>query len=142
LKPDDWPKAHIQCGVYLWMPPPAGADVAAEYMAKTIHKRPHSTHIFVCPRLMTARWMRLIMKACDLVLTIPTGVDIWGFDQHEPLILAIVFPLSRDKPWRHRNTSHCIHVRKVLQALFKSDFSATGPLLRECIQRARVMASV
>jgi hypothetical protein len=142
LTPDDWPKAHVHDGIYIWMPPPAVADVAAEYMAKTIHKRPHFTHIFVCPRLMTARWMRLILKACDLVLTIPIGVEVWGVEQHEPLIIAIVFPLSRDKPWRHRNTPHCIHIRQVLQALFKSDFGATGPLLRECIQRARAMASV
>jgi hypothetical protein len=142
LKYDDWPTALVSCGIYLWTPPPAAADVAAEYMTHTIHKRSNSTHIFICPRLMTSRWFRLVSKAADLLFYVPVNVEIWNASQHEPLIIAIVFPLSREKPWKQRGSPYCHHTRKVLQELCVSDFGKTSTVLRECIVRARNMAAL
>jgi hypothetical protein len=100
LRPDDWPSNLMNRKIYLWTPPPAAADAALEYFTKAIHKKSASTHIFLCPRLMTARWLRVLRKSCDFVLYIPTQTPVWEH-QHEPLILAIYFPLSREYPWRH-----------------------------------------
>jgi hypothetical protein len=142
LEHDDWPTALVLRGIYLWTPPPAAADVAAEYMTHTIHKRSTSTHVFICPRLMTARWFRLVSKAADLLFYVPVNVEIWNASQHEPLIIAIVFPLSREKPWKQRGSPYCHHTRKVLQELCVSDFGKTSAVLRECIDRAWNMAAV
>ena len=142
LSPNDWPTVLGTRGTYLWAPPPAAADIAVEYMARAIHKRSNSTHVFLCPRLQTARWFRMLLKATDLVLRIPPGTPVWSLDQHEPLILAISFPLSRDKPWKHGGTPHCIHNGKVLQGLWVSDFGRTGPVLCELFKRAWAMAEV
>ena len=142
LSPDDWPTVLGARGTYLWAPPPAAADIAVEYMARAIHKRSNSTHVFLCPRLQTARWLRVLAKATDLMLRIPPGTPVWSAEQHEPLILAISFPLSRDKPWKHGGTPHCVHSGKVLQGLWNSDFGRTGPLLCELFDRAWAMAQV
>jgi hypothetical protein len=142
LEHDHWPTALVLRGTYLWTPPPAAADVAAEYMTHAIHKRSTSTHIFICPRLMTSRWFRLVSKAADLLFSVPVNVEIWDASQHEPLIIAIVFPLSREKPWKHRGSPYCHHTRKVLQELCSSDFGKTSIVLRECIVRAWDMAAM
>jgi hypothetical protein len=68
----------------------------------------------------------MLLKATDLVLCIPPGTPVWDLDQHEPLILAISFPLSRDKHWKHGGTPNCVHNGKVLQGLWVSDFGRTA----------------
>ena len=138
----DWYLAMVDTAVYVWIPPPAIADVAGELMAQAIHKRPTSTHIFICPRLMTARWMRLVLKATDVLWTIPLGSEIWDVTNHEPLLLAISFPLSRDRPWKHRGTSYMEHQSKLVQAMFKSDCRGAGAMLCKLIVRARLLASM
>jgi hypothetical protein len=79
-------------GTFVWMPPPAAADVAVEEMRKALIKRHVSTHIFVCPRLLTCRWRKQLHKACDLVVYIPAGQDGWPSRMFEPLTVGFVFP--------------------------------------------------
>jgi hypothetical protein len=57
----------------VWAPPPAAANVAAEQMARRIHQRPGSCHMFVAPRLMTARWQRWVGKLSDFHFEIGAG---------------------------------------------------------------------
>ena len=40
--------------VFLWAPPPGAADVCLEELRKARLKRHSSTHIFVCPPLLTS----------------------------------------------------------------------------------------
>lgn len=142
LEASDWPQVLGNGKTYIWTPAPAIADVAVEYMAQAIHKRTKSTHIFICPRLMTARWHRTVLKATDLIFSIPIGSSLWGLDQHEPLIFCISFPLSRNRPWKHGGTPYCEHLRKILPDLFLSDLSGANSVLRECFVRAWGMASM
>jgi hypothetical protein len=46
-----WPT--IQPAKYLWTPAPAAAQISLEDFRKARIKRQHSTHIFVCPCVMT-----------------------------------------------------------------------------------------
>jgi hypothetical protein len=48
----------------------------------------------IIPRLMTARWRKLLRKATDVLITIPVGTPIWPSKRHEPLVIAISFRLS------------------------------------------------
>jgi hypothetical protein len=139
---DDWPTSLTKQGTYLWAPAPAVANVAGEYMAAAIHKRSTSTHIFVCPRLMSSRWFKFISKATDVFVRIPIGCTIWGFDQHEPLMLAIVFPLSRSSPWKHGNSTHVQHASANVQRLLLGNFERSGPALRELVDRAWTLGVV
>ena len=142
LDPNDWPKALSLEAIYVWSPPPAAADVAAEYMSQSIHKRPNSTHIFVCPRLMTSAWFRLIIKATDVVFRIPVGCDVWGKAQHEPLIVAISFPLRPGYPWRRKGSPDFEHDAKTVQGVLSCDFARAGISLREFFIQSGTMATV
>lgn len=139
---NEWPLPTEALHTYLWYPPPAGAEVAAEFLAKSIHKRPSSVHIFVCPRLMTARWFRLVNKASDFVVDIPVRSPIWNASQHEPLIMLISLPLSRSKPWRHRLNPTTERTRAEVQKLLGDNFDRSGIVLRKFLLRAWDMAAV
>ena len=52
--------------VFLWAPPPAIADVALEYIHKSVHKRPTNYHILIIPKIMTYTWRKHVLKTCDL----------------------------------------------------------------------------
>lgn len=142
LVANDWPDVMPNGKTYIWAPPPAIADVAGEYLAQATHKRTHSTHIFICPRLMTSRWNRIVRKATDIILTVPIGSSLWGTDQHEPLMICISFPLSRDRPWKHGGTPYCDHLGKILPSMLHSDPTRAGFELRECFLRAWRMAQL
>ena len=70
----------------MWAPPPAVADMAVELMSKAIHKRPYTTHIFVCSRLLTSKWRKQLDKATYLLWTIPLTSPVWNKFQYEPLM--------------------------------------------------------
>ena len=49
-----WPE--IKNGKFIWAPPPAAADVAVEQLRVARLKRVDSTHVFVCPKLLSPLW--------------------------------------------------------------------------------------
>ena len=101
LAPEEWFEPFEKGVVYLWTPPPAAADFAVELLAEGIHKRPHSFHVFVVPRLMTARWRKVLGRATDVLFHLPAKVKgVWESKEHEPLTIALAFPLSEICPWR------------------------------------------
>jgi hypothetical protein len=126
LRPEDWYDAHKSEGCYLWSPPPTAADATIELMAKSIHKRNDSTHIMVVPRLMTARWRKLLGKARDVMITIPVGTPVWPASEHEPLILAISFPLISHRPWRLRGSRLTDSLSIDLSDMWTEAFDGTG----------------
>jgi hypothetical protein len=142
LRPEDWYSSHQSEGCYLWAPPPAAADAATELMAKSIHKRYDSTHIMVVPRLMTARWRKLLGKATDVLIVIPVGTPVWPASEHEPLILAISFPLISHRPWRLRGSRLMDSLSVDLSDMWTEAFDGTGSVLRKFVQRARTLDGV
>ena len=142
LKPDDWPCPHPSQGVYVWSPPPAAASAAVEWMAQSIHKRPSSTHVVFIPRLMSAWWMRMLRKATDVSFVIPVGTPVWGKDMHEPLILAVYFPLRKNAPWRIRGTEEAERLERSVREVWKDDFGGAGPLLCKFLGDSRRLAAV
>jgi hypothetical protein len=142
LRPEDWYSSHQSEGCYLWAPPPAAADAATELMAKSIHKRYDSTHIMVVPRLMTARWRKVLGKATDVLIVIPVGTPVWPASEHEPLILAISFPLISHRPWRLRGSRLMDSLSVDLSDMWTEAFDGTGSVLRKFVQRARTLDGV
>lgn len=66
-----WPQEKK--GRWIWEPPPAAAEVAVEQLRVARMNWIDSTHLFVCPKLMTPRWRRQLFKVSDLVLVCPVG---------------------------------------------------------------------
>ena len=60
----------ITAGVHGWFPPPAAADVALEQLKIARNKQQDSTHVFVCPRLLSSMWRKQMKKACDFSITV------------------------------------------------------------------------
>jgi hypothetical protein len=65
-EPRDWfTTAHTP--VYFgWFPTPAAADAAIDQFCKALHKRPHCSHVFTVPLIMTNRWSKTLLKAVDV----------------------------------------------------------------------------
>ena len=136
LEPVEWESALIHGTTYIWVPAPAAADAAAEAMASCIHMNSQTCHVFVVPRLMTAWWNRKIRKATDVHLTIPVSSPIWPRGEHEPLTVSICLPLSRRKPWRHKETRGVEQLGRSLSGMWKTQPERTGSVLREFLLRA------
>jgi hypothetical protein len=147
VSPNQWPEGHPTGGTYLWFPrrvgAPAGAPAAVDWLVQSIHKRPFSTHMFVCPRIMTAWWYKILNKASDIVLNLYTGAEpCWSKDQFEPLTIAVCLPLSCRSLWRHKGTSHVCGVHRELQRIWKAGCPGSRFVLRKLLSRTRGMAQV
>ena len=116
---------------YVWNPPPFAADVAIAELRKARIKRQTSSHIFVVPRLCSPLWLKQVYKAADLVFELPPGSLLWAADMHEPLLIAIVFPFLRVKPWQLRATPKMHYVGGELRKMLKVEKVDTGNFLRE-----------
>jgi hypothetical protein len=72
LNYEDWFEGALDDdhGHYVWTPRPALADVAMEQMCEVKHAHTHTSHVFLCPALMTARWRKQLLKASDCVVSL------------------------------------------------------------------------
>jgi hypothetical protein len=120
-------------GTWVWAPPPAAADVAIEELRKARHKRQASTHIFVCPCLMTPRWMKALYKASDVVLRFPVGPAPWPNEMHEALLIGIVLPFIPCRPWQLRFSPKILAMGRTVQSLWKEGDGRPEPVLRELL---------
>jgi hypothetical protein len=137
LEPKDWfHKGHLSDNC-IWTPPPAAAEAALEQLGKSIHKRPQHTHLVLCPRLMTAHWRKVLGKICDLVFTIPLGVECWSLTQYEPLIAGLCFPLCRHPPWKLRGIPIMECVERKMWELPPTTPSWGRLVLRELLKQTR-----
>ncbi len=95
-------------GARLWMLPPAAMEVALELLCKDWLAHPHWPHVFAVPCLMMHFWQKDLMKSADLYFTVPAEVPFWTPSQFEPLIFAVVLPLSHVSrhtgPWLVKGT--------------------------------------
>jgi hypothetical protein len=117
--------------VYLWTPSPYVADVALAELRKARIKRQKSSHVFICPRLCTTLWIRQLFKAADIVFEIPAGTSFWSKEMHEPLLIGILFPFIRCKPWQLRSTPKLFAVARELRGLCKGPEVDLRNFLRE-----------
>ena len=140
LEPDDWANPFSTEVMHLWAPPPAAADYAVELMAEGIHKRPDCYHVFVVPRLMTVLWQKMLGKCADLLFSLPAGSsDVWDLSQHEPLTIAVMFPLSSEQPWKMREFACVREAQDELRGVLKGDSEGSGNRLRKLLVQARTM---
>jgi hypothetical protein len=107
------------------------AEVAVEELRKALIKRRNCTHVFICPWLLTPQWRRQLNKACDLVLFMPAGSEIWPLEMFEPLTIGFVFPFLFSRPWQLRGTPKMLHLGRTMSRLLKDTDVATGNLLRK-----------
>ena len=117
----------------LWTPAPAAADAAIEQLCFARLKRPDTTHLIIIPRLLTARWRKQLSKTADVVLTLPLGPPYWGITQHEPLLLAICFPMIRSSPWRLKGTAFMERMVESVRKMPADCEGGLGVVLREFI---------
>jgi hypothetical protein len=94
----------------MWSPPPGAADVTVEELRKSLIKGRGSTHVFLCPRLLTPQWRRQLNKACDLVVYMHAGSEVWPCEMHEPLTLGFVFLFLAVRPWQVCGTPKMLHL--------------------------------
>ena len=131
-----------KAGKYLWVPPPAAADVAIEELRKARHKRQESTHLFVVPRLMCPTWHKQLCKAADIVLYLPPGHSAWPSEMHEPLTVGICFPYLSYRPWELRRSAKLLDLGRNLHEVWKGDASSEGSLLRELWELPKTLERV
>ena len=66
-----WPT--YRKGTFVWLPPPAAAELILEEVRKARHRRTASTHLVLVPKLLTPMWQKHLNKVSDIVLSIPAG---------------------------------------------------------------------
>ena len=159
LKPEDWfTRGHdleggkildhgiyypsYRSGVFLWHPPPGAADIACEEIRKARLKRTSSTHILVCPRLLTPYWRSHLHRSADLLFEIPAGGDYWPKGMFEPLILAIYFPFVPHRPWQLRHTPSLVEVGDRMQRMWKDRDYSQRSVLCQLWKQARSMENL
>jgi hypothetical protein len=126
----DRPKLY-EGRTYLWSPPPFVADVAISELRKARIKRQTSTHIFVVPKLCAPVWIKQVYKAADFVFEIPAEKSFWPSEMHVPLLIAIVFPFLRNKPWQLRGTPKMYEMGSQLRKVFQDEEVDSRDLLRK-----------
>ena len=108
----------------LWTLPPAAMEVAMELLCEDRLAHPQWPHVFVVPRLMTHFWRKDLMKNADLLFTVPAEVPFWTVGQFEPLIVAIILPLSHvpsyTGPWVVKGTDEGERAALTLRRGFKT----------------------
>jgi hypothetical protein len=129
-------------GTFVWLPSPASADVAMEELRKALIKRHTSTHIFICPRLLTYRWKKQLHKAADLVVSIPPGQDGWPLDMFEPLTLGFIFPFLDHPPWQLKSTPKMLSLARTMPGMFDKEGVAAGTILHEFFTRFRTIRTL
>jgi hypothetical protein len=141
-EPKDWFRHGHQGNNFVWAPAPAAAEVAAELMARGIHKYPDSCHIFVCPRLMTARWRRRVGKLADFKFELGAGSKVWGAARHEPLLIYVCLPLSKHRPWKLQGTKFVDELDRKMRGLHETNCKGRGRVLRKLFLQSQWLDSM
>ncbi len=102
-----------------------------------------STHLFICPRLMTPHWRRHLHRVVDVLFEIPAGAtSFWKSHTHEPLIVGLTFPFLKNSPWQLQRQPAVLEVEGRLRRLFKRDEESAGSLLRKLWLNQRALAGM
>ena len=131
---DSWEPVIDSGRTYVWTPPPGAASTAIEELRKARIKRTESTHMFLCPRLLTPEWLKQLHKASDIVLTIPPNCPIWPSSMHEPLIFGLMLPYSKFSPWQLKTAPKVVKLGGQLRQVFNETKGSGGGILWELLQ--------
>ena len=142
LTPEGWFSTGHGNGSYLWVPPPAAADVVAEQIGEARHKRPGALHIVVVPRLMTGHWRRMLLRQTDFSTVVPLGSSCWPDTMFEPLMIFVCFPHIAYSPWRLKGTTFLVSVDGELRTLPAYREKRRRHLLRQLFFRTRRLQTV
>ena len=129
-------------GHLVWTPPPAAADAMLEELRKARIKRHVSTHYVLIPTLFTHLWKRQLLKACDVVITIPPIHDFWSRTQFESLTLGICFPFLPCPPFQFCSTPKMFRMARELHQMFKSIDMEQGHFLRKFLLECKRISSM
>jgi hypothetical protein len=133
----------IVTGTFIWTLPPGAAEAALEELRKARLKRQRSTHVIVCPKLLTPEWLKQLYKACNLVLSIPAGTaDYWPEEMFEPLILGFVLPFINRYPWQLQNTPKMFSMARKMRGMFAAKDLAAGNILRNFLLECKRLRAV
>ena len=100
----------IKQGFFVWSPAPAACLVAVEELRRARHKRVNSHHLFLVPCLLQPQWRKQLLKAADLVITLPCGHPFWPKEMYEPLTIAFVLPFLKHRPWQLRGSTYILEL--------------------------------
>lgn len=120
---------------YLWCPPPFAADMAMAEMRRARIKRQTSAHVFVCPRLCSHLWLKQLHKASDIVFQVPPNQMYWPKSMHEPLLIGILFPFVRSKPWQLRGSPKMHEMGRKLRGMYAEEKVDAGNILCQLWKR-------
>jgi hypothetical protein len=122
--------------------PPAAAFAAIAELRKARIKRQTSTHIFVCPRLMTPAWLGQLYKEADLVFTIPLTATFWSHELYAPLLVGICFPFFSSFPWQIKGSPNMSASSRRLQILWEKAGVDPGHFLCKLLKQMRSLVGV
>jgi hypothetical protein len=141
-EPRDWFITDHTPGDFGWFLAPVAADAAIYQFCEALHERPHCSHVFAVPLLMTNRWRKMLLKAVDIYLVLKPVCVIWDHSQHEPLGMYIYLPLSRHEPWRLRHTQPMVDLARALREVPDDEFVQKRHILREFLCLARQLETM
>jgi hypothetical protein len=127
---------------FLWTPQPCIADVALEALRKSIHKRPDATHIFLCPKLMTYKWRKMLLRSCCFSFYIDVGPEYWNEDMFESVLCGVYLPLLPCPPWTFRRSKSILALERKLRAVSKGEGGTQGAVLRKFFTFSRKLPSM
>jgi hypothetical protein len=78
LSADGFWRPVLESGTYIWQSPPAAALFAITELRKARIKLQDSTHVFMCPCLMTPEWLRSLYKEADFVFVVQLNSPFWN----------------------------------------------------------------
>ena len=133
---------RYKSGVFIWTPPPAGGLIAVEQLRRARLKREGSTHVIIIPRLMSPEWKRQLFRVSDLFIELPFDNNWDQASQHEPLILAVLFPFLSHRPWQLKRTPAFLGMAGVLRRVWKSDNISPWVVLRQLFIQQRKLGSL
>lgn len=129
-------------GTFIWCPSPSAAGVVVEELRKSRHKREKACHIFMCPRLMTNVWHKLVLKEADVFFELPVGSDLWKREMCEPLLIAVCLPLIDHSPWRLTGTPKLLGVVRELRRVREEPSWDPRFILRELCELLRWLSAM
>ena len=132
----------IKKGTYVWSPPPAAADACLEELRKARMKRKDSLHIVLVQRLMTCTWLKQLNKCSDCIFSIPAAHPFWPSCNHEPLIVALIFPYIPFRPYHLKSTPKMFYMGRKLSGLFQKDCMDGGDILLKFLLEVRSFQSM
>ena len=118
------------------------ADVCLEELRKARMKRKLSLHIVIIQRLMTPEWMKQLIKAADCTFTIQASHPFWPSHHFEPLVVAILFPYIKHRPYQLKSTPKMFKMGRRLSKLFQEDKMDGGDLLLKFLLDIRQLSSM